>query len=80
MGIKQLKPTNPASRFASGPTFDELTGTSPHKPLTEGKKAVSGRNNKGRITVRFRGGTHKRRYRVVDFKREKTGVPAKSPS
>jgi large subunit ribosomal protein L2 len=76
MGIKQLKPTNPASRFASKPAFDELTSDSPHKPLTKGKKEGGGRNNKGRITVRFRGGTHKRRYRVVDFRRDKMGVPA----
>ena len=77
MGIKQLKPTNPASRFASTPTFDELTGAKPHKALTEGKKASGGRNNKGRIAIRFRGGAHKRRYRVVDFRRSKPGVPAK---
>ena len=77
MGIKQIKPTNPASRFASVPTFDELTDKAPHKPLTKGKGGSGGRNNKGRISVRFRGGTHKRRYRIVDFRREKTGVPAK---
>ena len=80
MGIKQLKPTNPASRFGSVPTFDELTKKAPHKPLTEGKKRSGGRNNKGRISVRFRGGAHKRRYRAVDFRREKVGVPAKVAS
>ena len=77
MGIKQLKPTNPASRFASTPTFDELSGAAPHKALIKGKSASGGRNNKGRIAIRFRGGTHKRRYRVVDFRRDKPGVPAK---
>jgi len=77
MGIRQLKPTNPASRFQTVSTFDEVTETTPHKPLTEGKKRSGGRNNKGRTTIWFRGGGHKRRYRVVDFKREKHGVPGK---
>jgi large subunit ribosomal protein L2 len=77
MGIKQKKPTNPASRFASGPTFDELTGAAPHKALLQGKKRSGGRNNKGRTSVRFRGGAHKRRYRIVDFRRDKTGVPGR---
>jgi large subunit ribosomal protein L2 len=77
MGIKQLKPTNPASRFASTPTFDELTKDKPHKALTKGKSEKAGRNNKGRVSIRFRGGTHKRRYRIVDFRRDKVGVPAR---
>ena len=76
MAVKKLKPTNPASRGMSRATFDELTSSRPHKPLTSGKVRIGGRNNKGRITVRFRGGTHKRLYRVVDFKRDKHGVPA----
>jgi large subunit ribosomal protein L2 len=76
MPIKYYKPTNPASRNMTGLTFEELTDDRPHKPLTSGKKRIGGRNNKGRTTVRFRGGSHKRRYRVVDFKRDKHGVPA----
>ena len=80
MGIKQLKPTNPASRDATVPTFDELTGDAPHKPLVEGKARSGARNNKGRTTVRFRGGAQKRKYRVVDFRRNKEGVPAKVAS
>lgn len=80
MGMRRLKPTNPASRFQDIPDFAELTRSEPHKPLTEGKKRVSGRNNKGRMTVRFRGGGHKRRYRIVDFRRDKHGVPAKVAS
>ena len=77
MPIKYYKPTNPASRDKTGMTFEELTTDQPHKPLTSGKKRIGGRGNKGRITVRFRGGSHKRRHRAVDFKRDKHGVPAK---
>ncbi len=77
MGIKQYKPTNPASRGQSVSTFEELTTARPYKPLTQGKKRIGGRNNKGRITVRFRGRGHKRRYRIVDFRRDKRGVPAR---
>ena len=77
MGIRKLKPTNPASRTQEIADYAELTASKPHKALTEGKKRISGRNNKGRTTVRFRGGGHKRRYRVIDFRREKHGVPAK---
>ncbi len=79
MGIKQYRPTSPGSRFKTTATFEELTpGAKPEKRLTEGKKRISGRNNKGRTTVRFRGGGHKRRYRVVDFRRhDKSGIPAR---
>jgi large subunit ribosomal protein L2 len=77
MGIRKLKPTNPASRAQEIADYAELTTSQPHKPLTEGKKRIGGRNNKGRTTVRFRGGGHKRRYRVIDFRRDKHGVPAK---
>jgi large subunit ribosomal protein L2 len=77
MGIKQLKPTNPASRFQTFSDFDEITAKKPHKALTKGKKGTGARNNKGRTTVRFRGGAHKRRYRVIDFRRDKHGVPAR---
>ena len=80
MALKKYKPTNPASRGRTVSTFDELTGSRPHKPLTVGKKRIGGRGNSGRMTVRFRGGGHKRRYRVVDYRREKYGVPAKVAS
>jgi len=80
MALKQYKPTNPASRNRSGATFDELTSSKPFKPLTEGKKRIGGRNNKGRITVRFRGRSHKRRYRIIDYRRDKHGVPARVAS
>ena len=77
MAIKKRKPTNPASRFQEYASFDEITASTPHKSLTKGRKRGGGRNNKGRITVRFRGGRHRRRYRDIDFRRDKTGVPAK---
>lgn len=78
MAVKQYRPTSPGSRFKTSASFDELTPkVEPLKKLTKGKKRISGRNNSGRTTVRFRGGGHKRRYRVVDFRREKLGVPAK---
>jgi large subunit ribosomal protein L2 len=76
MAIKQRKPTNPASRFQTHLTADELTGSAPHKPLLEGKKSSGGRNNKGHLTSWWRGGGHKQRYRSIDFKRNKHGVPA----
>jgi large subunit ribosomal protein L2 len=78
MGIKQYRPTSPGSRFKTSATFEELTsGVKPHKALTEGKKRIGGRNNKGRTTIWFRGGGHKRRYRVIDFRRKKHGIPAR---
>lgn len=81
MGIRYFRPTSPGSRFKTSPTFEELSSKNePLKKLTKGKKRIGGRNNKGRTTVRFRGGGHKRRYRVVDFRRDKLGVPAKVAS
>ncbi len=80
MAIKKFSPTSPGRRFYTVQSFDELTETKPLKSLTEPKKQWGGRNNKGRITVRFRGGGHKRRYRVVDFKRNKVDVPGKVAS
>jgi large subunit ribosomal protein L2 len=77
MGIKKYKPTSPGRRFQSVLDFSELSGDAPHKALLEKKTRSGGRNNKGRTSVRFRGGGHKRTYRVIDFKREKHGVPAK---
>ncbi len=80
MAIKQHKPTSPARRQQSVASFDELTTAKPYKPLTSGKKRIGGRNNRGRITIWYRGGSHKKRYRAVDFRREKHGVPAKVAS
>jgi len=76
MALKQLNPTNPASRFQTIPDFAEITRSTPHKPLTRGKKGTGGRNNQGQLTIWFRGGAHKRRYREIDFKRDKRGIPA----
>jgi len=78
MGVKKYRPTSPGIRFKTSSTFEELTPkVKPLKRLTQGKKRISGRNNQGEITIWFRGGGHKRRYRVVDFRRTKRGVPAK---
>ena len=77
MGIKQFKPTSPGRRGATGPTFEEITRSRPEKSLLAPRKSNAGRNNQGRITVRHRGGGAKRRLRVVDFRREKFGVPGK---
>jgi large subunit ribosomal protein L2 len=77
MGIKKLKPTTPGTRFRSNFTFDEITKAKPEKSLVVKLKKSGGRNNHGRITARHIGGGHKRKYRVIDFKRNKPGVPAK---
>ncbi len=77
MAIKKYKPTSPARRFQTSLTFDEVTTTAPEKSLVAPLKKSGGRNNTGRITSRRRGGGHKRRYRIIDFKREKLDVPAK---
>jgi large subunit ribosomal protein L2 len=75
--MKSYKPTSPGRRGMSGFDFNELTpDKAPEKSLLEPHPSTGGRNNYGRITSRFRGGGHKRRYRVIDFKRNKTGVPA----
>jgi large subunit ribosomal protein L2 len=77
MAIINLKPTTPGSRFRSNSSFDEITKTTPEKGLTAPLKKSGGRNNHGRVTSRHRGGGHKRKYRIIDFKRDKHGVPAK---
>jgi len=77
MALKKYKPTSPGRRFMSVSSFEEVTKSRPEKSLTEPLKKTGGRNNNGRITTRHQGGGHKRRYRVVDFKRVKDGVPAK---
>jgi large subunit ribosomal protein L2 len=77
MAIKQYNPTSAGRRFATTLTFDEITKHRPEKSLTAPMRKSGGRNNKGRITSWWRGGGHKRRYRIIDFKRDKAGVPAK---
>jgi large subunit ribosomal protein L2 len=75
MGIKTYKPITPGQRGKTGFTFDELTTDKPYKKLLVSLKKSGGRNNKGRITIRFRGGGHKRKYRIIDFKRNKFDIP-----
>jgi len=77
MAIKQFKPTSPGRRGMSGHSFEEITRKKPEKSLLATRKKMAGRNQQGRITVRHRGGGHKRRLRIVDFKRDKVGVPGK---
>jgi len=77
MANRKTKPTSPGRRFGTYPIRDELTGDAPTKRLLKGKKRSSGRNAAGRVTARHRGGGAKRRYRQIDFKRNKDGVPAK---
>ena len=77
MAIRRYKPTSPGRRFMTVSTFEEVTKSKPEKALTEKLNKKGGRNNNGRITTRHQGGGHKRRYRVIDFKRLKDGVPAK---
>jgi large subunit ribosomal protein L2 len=80
MGVKKLKPTSPGRRFQTVSDFDAITRSEPEKSLLSGKKRSAGRNTDGRITSRHRGGGHKRRYRTIDFRRTKDGVPAKVAS
>jgi len=77
MAIRKYKPTSPARRSMSVSTFEEITKKRPEKSLTEPLKKHAGRNNRGRITTRHQGGGHKRAYRIIDFKRNKHGVPAR---
>lgn len=74
MGIKTYRPVTPALRGRTGYTFEEITKEEPYKPLVAPLKKSGGRNNKGRICIRFRGGGHKRAYRIIDFKRDKIGI------
>ncbi len=76
MGIRKFRPTTPGQRHKAIGTFDDVTTSVPEKSLTFGKKSTGGRNNQGRMTVRYRGGGHKRLYRIIDFKRDKDGIPA----
>lgn len=77
MGIRKYKPTSPGRRFLTGSDFEEVTKTTPEKSLLEKISKTGGRNNNGRVTSRHIGGGHKRRYRIIDFKRRKDDVPAK---
>lgn len=76
MAIKRYKPTSPARRFMTVSAYEELTGDKPVKSLMKDQRHTGGRNNTGRITVRHRGGGNKRKLRVIDFKRNKDGIPA----
>lgn len=80
MAIKRVKPTSPGRRFQSYATYEEITKKKPEKSLLKIIKKSGGRNANGRITSRHRGGGHKRYYRIVDFKRDKIGIPAKVAS
>ncbi|MCA9908316.1 MAG: 50S ribosomal protein L2, partial [Anaerolineae bacterium] len=76
MAVKVYKPTSAGRRGMTGHTFEEITKSRPERSLTEPLRKRGGRNNMGRVTVRHRGGGHKRRYRIIDFKRDKDGMPA----
>ena len=77
MPIRKYNPTSPGTRFRTVQTFDEITTNEPHRPLTENLHRSGGRNNRGQLTSWWRGGGHKRLYRVIDFKRDKKDIPAK---
>jgi len=77
MGVKKFKPVTPSGRYRTVSDFSEITKSEPEKSLLAPKKRTGGRNNRGRITARHRGGGHKQRYRLIDFKRAKHDVPAK---
>jgi large subunit ribosomal protein L2 len=77
MGIRKFNPTSPGTRFQTVQTFDEITTQEPYKPLVEPMASTGGRNNQGHLTSWWRGGGHKRMYRIIDFKRDKRDIPAK---
>ena len=77
MGVRKYKPTSPSRRFMTGSDFEEVTKTEPEKSLLDKISKTGGRNNNGRVTSRHIGGGHKRRYRIIDFKRRKDDIPAK---
>jgi large subunit ribosomal protein L2 len=77
MPIRKYKPTSAGRRFQSVQTFDEITESKPHKPLVEPLHRSGGRNNRGELTAWWRGGGHKRNYRVIDFRRDKLDIPGK---
>src|SRR5690554_20239 len=77
MATKKYKPITPGRRSMTGFTFEEITKTEPEKSLVVSLNSTGGRNAEGRVTARHRGGGHKRKYRIIDFKRQKDGIPAK---
>jgi large subunit ribosomal protein L2 len=77
MPIKSYKPTSPGRRDMTGQTFEEITRTKPYRPLVRELKKRAGRSRDGRVSIRHRGGGHKRRYRIIDFKRDKVNIPAR---
>src|SRR5512147_3171937 len=80
MGLKKFRPITPTLRHTVMPDFSELTRSKPVRGLTEPKRRSGGRDNKGHVSMRWIGGGHKRRYRLVDFRRDKDGVPARVAS
>jgi large subunit ribosomal protein L2 len=80
MPVKVYKPTSPGRRGMTGYSFEEITKATPEKSLLREKRGKSGRNNQGKVTVRHRGGGHKRQYRIIDFKRDKFDIPARVAS
>ena len=76
MAVRKFKPTTPGQRHKIIGTFEEITASVPEKSLVYGKRISGGRNNTGKMTMRYLGGGHKRKFRFIDFKREKGGVPA----
>lgn len=76
MAVRKLKPITPGTRYRVAPVFDEITASAPEKSLTKSTSRTGGRNNSGKMTIRNVGGGHKRKYRVIDFKRDKHGIPA----
>ncbi len=77
MAIRKINPTTPGQRFMTVSSFEEITRKTPERALTEDLKSKAGRNNSGKITIRHQGGGAKRKYRIIDFKRDKDGIPAK---
>lgn len=77
MGLKKFKPTTPGQRYKMISDFEEITTSTPEKSLLVGKKRTGGRNKAGKMTMRYIGGGHKKKYRLIDFKRDKDGIPAK---
>ena len=77
MALKKYKPTSPGQRFKIISAFDDITAKRPEKSLVAGKHSNGGRNNEGKMTIRNVGGGHKKKYRIIDFKRDKEGVPGK---
>ena len=76
MAVRKLKPVTPGQRYRTAPVFDNITKTEPEKSLLKPNKKSGGRNSSGRMTIRYSGGGHKRKFRIIDFKRSKKDVPA----